>query len=109
MNPPSTLDGAGDSGRADPLSNRGNKQFHRRYILRALNNVHEIFADPADLMLQKFRDMDEAWKSTAEWCTTLEHIKRGEMRDEEIEEYENQKQKANKLRIFEDSPYKPGM
>ena len=75
------LDGAGDSGRADPLSNRGNKQLHRRYMLKALS-VHEIFAELADLMLQKFRDMDEAWKSTVEWCTTLEHIKRGEMRDE---------------------------
>ena len=51
-------------------------------MLKALNNLHDIFADLAGLMLQKFRDMGEAWESTVEWGTTLERIKRGELRDE---------------------------
>ena len=79
-------------------------------MLKALNNVHEIFAELADLMMAKFRDMDEAWKSTVAWCTTFERIRRGKLREEGIEEREKYLQhKANKWRIFKDSPDQEGM
>ena len=59
-----------------------------RYMLKALNNVHDIFEELADLMMDKFRDVDAAWKSIVEWCIIFEHIKSGELRDEEIDERE---------------------
>ena len=71
-----------------PLSNRARKRLDRKYMLKALNHVHNIFADIADLMLANFPDMSEAWKCTQEWCDTLEQIRRGELRDDVIEERE---------------------
>ena len=43
-----------------PLSNRARKRLERVYMLKALNNVHQIFSDIAHLMLDKLRDMNEA-------------------------------------------------
>ena len=71
-----------------PLSNRARKRLERVYMLKALNNVHNIFADIADVMLDKLRDMSDAWKSTEEWCETLEQIRRGGLRYDVIEERE---------------------
>ena len=45
-------------------------------MLQALNDVHEICEEIADLMLLESRDMDVAELATEEWCKTFEQIKR---------------------------------
>ena len=60
------------------------RRRNRKYMLVALVGVHDIFAEIADLMLAKFADMKEAWKASKEWCAVLEHIRNGELRDEEV-------------------------
>ena len=64
-----------------------------KYMLIALVEVHDIFPEIADLMLAKFKymneawkapfkDMNEAWKAPKEWCEVLDQIRRGVLRDE---------------------------
>ena len=43
-----------------PIAAKEKKRLHMRYMLKALTNVQYIFADIADLMLAKFKDMNEA-------------------------------------------------
>ena len=79
-------------------------------MLVALNNVHDIFAEIADLMVAKFRDMSEAWKASKEWCEVTEQIRRGEMRDDEVLEAEAKfREKANKWRAFNTTDDQTGM
>ena len=79
-------------------------------MLQALHNVQDIFADIADLMIAKFKDMNEAWKATKEWCETLERIRRGELRDDVIEETETKfREKANTWNAFHNKEDQVGM
>ena len=79
-------------------------------MLAALNNVHDIFAEIADLMMAKFKDMNEAWKASKEWCEVTERVRRGELRDDEILEAEARfRDKANKWRAFNTTDDQTGM
>ena len=63
---------------------QGKRRRQRKYMLVALVEVHDIFSNIADLMLAMFRDMNEACKASKEWCEVLEHIRRGDLRGEEV-------------------------
>ena len=70
-------------------------------MLQELINVHEMFEDIADLMLLKVKGMDEACTASEEWCRTLEQIKKGELRDDQIDRKEQAfKHKSVKWRAF---------
>ena len=79
-------------------------------MLVALVEVHDIFSEIADLMLAKFKDMNEAWKASKEWCEVLDHIRRGELRDEEVLAAEAKFfERVNKWRAFRDNEDQIGM
>ena len=101
---------AEESREEKPFSKKERKRLQRKYMLTALNNVPYIFAETADLMLAKFKDMNEAGKETKEWCETLHHIRRGELRDDVIEDREIKfREKANKWRAFKTRDDQNGM
>ena len=90
-------EGAGDSKGTTLMSNRMKRRMARNLMLQALNDVHEIFEEIADLMLLKVHDMDAVCNASVEWCKTFEHIRRGELRDDEIDKREEElRQKAHK-------------
>ena len=54
--------------------------------------------------------MSEPWECTEEWCDTLEQIRRGERRDDVIEEREDElRRKANMCNAFIMHEYQVGM
>ena len=54
--------------------------------------------------------MDEAYTASEEWCRTLEHIKKGELRDDQIDKKEEEfRRKASKWRAFSNHMDQRGM
>ena len=61
-------------------------------------------------MIAKFKDMHEARTETQEWCDTLERIRRGELRDDVIEDAEIKfREKANTWNAYHAQEDQVGM
>ena len=59
-------------------------------MLQKLNDVQEMCEEIADLMLLIFKVMNEAYTASEERRRTLEHIKKGDMRDYQIDRKEQE-------------------